>query len=408
MRPTLRGLAFVVVLGVCAAAHAAGPVVLSTHCREIEVPLDSNHSAARLGDCGDPSASDLLWHLDRIDQVDSHLDGVYHRDQTGAGAVVYVMDTGVMASHSEFLTTSGSRVVAGFDATSSLTTGTSRCTSSNKATDPCYSNYDELGTSSHGTAVASIVAGRFVGVAPDATIVSIRVMNESALATTRTYLAGLDAIIRHAFNPTSPQFHTAVVNISGWMLERLATSRDGRPVTYAAVEQKIRTMIGGVDANGNPDANGKHFFFVVAGNNTDNGCGHEGVVDRFPATLGKQLDGLITVGGMTAQNDWWPGACRGGVEILAPSQSVFSASITAPDHYRGAAFRSGTSFGAPIIAGIAARMLSAHPDLSPIDLEDWILSTPSRITNPEEMYADGRVAVYQTMPVQTAQNAIAP
>src|SRR5207237_2899120 len=59
LRPTLRGLAFVVVLGVCAAAHAAGPVVLSTHCREIEVPLDSNHSAARLGDCGDPSAADL-------------------------------------------------------------------------------------------------------------------------------------------------------------------------------------------------------------------------------------------------------------------------------------------------------------------------------------------------------------
>lgn len=406
MRRTIRGLAFVVVLGVCAAAHAAGPVVLSTHCREVEVPLDSMHSAARLAGCGDAAAADLLWHLDRIDQVDSHLDGVYHRDQTGAGAVVYVMDTGVMASHSEFLTTSGSRVIAGFDATSSLTTGTSHCTSSNKATDPCFANYDELNTSAHGTAVASIVAGRFVGVAPDATIVSIRVMNESALATTRTYLAGLDAIIRHAFDPTSPQFHTAIVNISGWMLERLATSRDPRPVTYAAVEEKIRTMIGGVDANGNPDPNGKRFFFVVAGNNTDNGCGREGVVDRFPATLGKQVDGLITVGGMTAQNDWWPGACRGGVEILAPAQSVFSASISAPDHYRNAALRSGTSFGAPIIAGIAARMLSAHPDLSPIDLEDWILSTPSRIANPDAMYADGRVAVYQTIAVQTAHNAL--
>lgn len=407
MRPTIRGLAFVVALGVCAAGLAAGPVAFSTHCREIEVPLDGMHSVARLGECGDAAAADLLWHLDRIDQIDSHLDGVYHRDQTGAGAVVYVMDTGVMAAHSEFMTTSGSRVIAGFDATTSLATGASHCTSPNKATDPCFANYDELASSSHGTAVASLVGGRFVGVAPDATIVSIRVMNESALATTRTYLAGLDAIVRHAFDPRSPQFHTAVVNISGWVLERLATSRDPKPVPYAAVEQKIRTMIGGIDANGNPDPNGKRFFFVVAGNNTDNGCGHEGVVDRFPATLGKEIEGLLTVGGMTAQNDWWPGACRGGVEILAPSQSVFSATISAPDHYRGAAFRSGTSFGAPIISGIAARMLSAHPDLSPADLEALIVATPSRISNPDAMYADGRVAVYRTVPVQTAQRNLA-
>jgi subtilisin family serine protease len=396
-------LALAFTFGVCALAHAAEPAALSTHCREIEVPLDNYHSAARLGGCGDAGAADLLWHLDRIDQIDAHLDGVYHRDQTGAGAVVYVMDTGVMAAHSEFLTTNGSRVIAGVDATASLSTGTSRCKSRNKATDPCYANYDELGTSSHGTAVASIVAGRFVGVAPDATIVSIRVMNESALATTRTYLAGLNAIIRHAFDPASPQFHTAVVNISGWVLERLATSRDPHPVPYAVVERKIRTMIGGVDRNGNPDPNGKRFFFVAAGNNTDSGCGRAGMVDRFPATLGKDLEGLITVGGMTERNDWWSGACRGGVEILAPSQSVFSASISSPDHYRGTAMRSGTSFGAPIIAGIAARMLSAHPELSPADIEAWLVATPSRITNPDAMYADGRVAVYRPVPVQTAR-----
>jgi subtilisin family serine protease len=387
-------LAFVFTLGVSAAAQAAGPAVTSTHCRETEVVLDSTHSAARLSGCGSDETADLLWHLDRIDQIDSHLDGAYHRDQTGAGAIVYVMDTGVMAAHSEFLTTAGSRVIAGYDATSSLTAGTSHCTSPNKATDPCFANYNELAESSHGTAVASLVAGRFVGVAPEATIVSIRVMNEAALATTRTYLEGLDAIVRHAFAPTSPRFHTAVVNISGWVLERLATSRDPNPIPFAVVEQKIRTMIGGIDANGNPDPNGKRFFFTVAGNNTDSGCGRDGVVDRFPATLGKELDGLITVGGMTAQNDWWSGACHGGVEILAPSQSVFSASISATDHYRGATLRSGTSFGAPIIAGIAARMLSAHPELSPAEIEAAIEATPSRISNPDAMYADGRVAVF--------------
>jgi len=50
-------------------------------------------------------------------------------------------------------------------------------------------------------------------------------------------------------------------------------------------------------------------------------------VDRFPATLGKQIDGLITVGGMTSDNSWLPGSCACGVEILAPSEGIFSASI---------------------------------------------------------------------------------
>jgi subtilisin family serine protease len=258
--------------------------------------------------------------------------------------------------------------------------------------------------------VASLVAGQHVGVAPEALIVSVRVMNESALATTRTYLDGLNDIIRHAWDPSTPQFHTAVVNISGWVLEHLNANRDDAPVTFAAVERKIRDMIGGVDALGHPDANGKRFLFVVAGNNVDNGCGRAGVVDRFPATLGKDLDGLITVGGMTSDNSWWPGACHGGLEILAPSQGIFSASITAANHYRGTKpnLRSGTSFAAPIISGIAARLLGERPNLTPAELEAIITSTPSRIVNPDASRADGKVAFVQDAPaVMTASHAIA-
>jgi subtilisin family serine protease len=249
--------------------------------------------------------------------------------------------------------------------------------------------------------VASLVAGQTVGVAPDAMIVSVRVMNESALATTRTYLAGLDAIIRHAWDPSAPPFHTAVVNISGWVLERLNSSPDPAPVPFAMVEQKIRLMIDGVDAEGRRDPiNGKRFFFVVAGNNVDNGCGRSGVVDRFPATLGKSIDGLITVGGMTSDNNWWPGACHGGLEVLAPSSSIFSATITANDHYRGTRpnLRSGTSFAAPIISGIAARLLSEKPSLTPAELEMAISSTPSRIDVPAASYADGKVGFVRDAP----------
>lgn len=386
--------ALLAALALCASSAVAQ--VSSTNCAETEVSLDPAFSVARLERCGEDLSAPLLWHLDRIDQVDSVLDGHFDRRNSGAGSVIYVMDTGVMASHGEFASANGTtRVIGGFDTTTSVDLGRSRCTSDNKATEPCYEIIDELAAASHGTSVASIAAGRNVGVAPEAAIVSVRVMNERGLATTRTYLEGLDAIIRHAWDPASPNARTSIVNISGWVLERLNGAAVVKPiVTYAAVEQKIRAMIGGVDANGRPDANGKRFFFVVAANNTDGGCGPAGTIDRFPATLGTKLEGVITVGGMTSDNHSWSGTCRGGVEVLAPAQGIFSATITGPDHYRGRRpnLRSGTSFAAPIVAGIAARMLAQRPDLTPQQIEWWIGSTPSRVEDPSAQMADGRVA----------------
>jgi subtilisin family serine protease len=383
---------------VVVAAHLDADVI-STHCREKEISIDAHHTVAQLERCGDDSADALLWHLDRIDQIGSTLDGWVDRGNGGAGSVIYVMDTGVLASHSEFASSDGTRVIAGYDATGSVTIGRSLCTRGNKATDPCFSHIDELAASSHGTGVASIAAGRNIGVAPAAMVVSIRVMNERGLATTRTYLEGLDAIVRHAGDPRSPNVRTAIVNISGWVLERLNGTTGANVVSYEAVEQKMRDMIAGIDAQGRPDPNGKRFFFVVAANNTDGGCGPAGYIDRFPATLGRDVAGIITVGGMTANNTSWSGTCRGGVEVLAPAQSIFSATITGDDEYRGRRpnLRSGTSFAAPIIAGIAARLLADRPDMTPQQLESWIIATPSRVYDASSVLADGRVAYVRSI-----------
>jgi hypothetical protein len=403
--------AVALLIAVCAVQSRAENI--STHCAESEVSLDGHYSVARLERCGpddDSSSADaLLWHLDRIDQIGSTLDGNVDRGNGGAGSVIYVMDTGVMASHAEFTTSnvppgngigaSASRVIAGYDATGSVEIGRSRCTSPDKSVAPCFDRLDELAAASHGTSVASIAAGRYIGVAPLALVVSIRVMNERGLATTRTYLEGLEAIIRYAWDPTSPNVRTGIVNISGWVLERLSNTYNSDPVTYGTVEQKMREMIGGVDANGRPDPNGRRFLFVVAANNIDGGCGPSGIIDRFPALLGARTEGLITVGGMTADNTSWSGSCRGGVEVLAPAQSIFSATITASDQYRGRRpnLRSGTSFAAPIISGIAARLLADRPDMTPQQLEVWITATPSRVYDPSAALAEGRVAYVRSI-----------
>jgi subtilisin family serine protease len=368
---------------------------IPTRCEESVVVLDAQHTVSRLGKCTDDVPGDLLWHLDRIDQVGGVLDGRFSRRNRGAGAVVYVMDTGIMAEHDELaLRGGGSKVIAGFDVAGSVPYGGSKCESPNKATAPCYSDWSELQAASHGTSVASLIAGTNIGVAPDAEIVSIRVMNERGLATTRTYLDGLNTIIAHAWSAGAPQFQTAIVNISGWVLDHLTADADPSTVVpYSVVEKKMLDMVAGIDANGDRASDGKRFLFVVAGNNTDGGCGTSGRVDRFPAILGPKVDGIITVGGMTAENSSWMGSCR-GVEVLAPAQNIFSATITAHDEYRGTRpnMRSGTSFAAPIISGVAAMLISEHPRLTPEELEAWITNTPSRVVHPIAALASGKVA----------------
>jgi subtilisin family serine protease len=381
--------------------------LVSTRCSEVELELDSKHSVSLLAGCGEEYPEDLLWHLDRIDKISGTLDGTFDRHNRGEGSVVYVVDTGVLADHVEFASdTEASRVIAGIDTSGTVPVGASHCRSSNKALAPCFANFDELPAASHGTSVASIIAGRRIGVAPAAQIVSVRVMNERGLATTRSYLDGLNAIIRHAWSPGAPPFRTAIVNISGWVLEQITGGLDAQPVPFAEVEEKIFDMVGGVDANGKPDPDGKRFLFVVAANNVDGGCGLSGYVDRFPAILGKRIDGVVTVGGMTAENSWWYGGCRGDVEVLAPAKNIFSATITGRDHYRGKKpnLRSGTSFAAPIISGIAALLLSARPNLTPAELEAWIVSTPSRIDNANAAFAGGKVAYVE--PVAPSQPMI--
>ena len=378
--------------------YAAEPEVVSTRCRELDVPLDATHSSARLAGCGEESSSDLLWHLDRIDQLDGGiLDGQYHRRHPGAGSVIYVMDTGVLASHAEFMRGDGvTRVIAGFDVTQAVNVGGSACRSANKALRPCYDDMAELIGASHGTSVASLAAGSNIGVASDAFIVSVRVMNESALATTRTYLDGLNAIVRHSWSADAPPFHTAVVNISGWVLERLIANPDPRPVPFAAVEQKMRDMIAGVDAQGRVDPNGKRFLFVAVAGNTGQ-CSSSGAVAVYPGILGTQIDGLITVGGIDRANHFWSGSCAGGaIDILAPAENILVASISAANRYRGKGlgrdYSSGTSYAAPYVAGIAARILEDEPALTPVELEQRIKASPSFISDAGAP-AGGRVAV---------------
>jgi subtilisin family serine protease len=149
---------------------------VSTHCGTTEVVIDSFTTDLRLTGCGEGFAENVLWHLDRADSQAGELDGRLTRAATGKGAVVYVFDSGIRADHDEFMRPEGTNVIAGIDPARDL--GLSRgypCPNTHEPLKPCAitTPLGALFVYTHGTAVASIIAGRTTGMAPDAKLVSV-------------------------------------------------------------------------------------------------------------------------------------------------------------------------------------------------------------------------------------------
>ena len=369
--------------------------IISTRCGAEQVRVGGTVDLRLIG-CGEGFTDNLLWHLDRADSADGSLDFKSTRKATGKGVVIYLCDTGVMRDHDEFARADGPAVI-GFIAVNGL--GRDCPTGRNPALDPCWSGDAALSILTHGTATASMAVGRNTGIAPDARLVSVYMENVGQ--DIGSWIRTFDAIIRHAFDPMTPQFKTGIINMS--FTPNLASVADPN---FPAFEKKMREMIAGVDAGGNPDPNGKRFLFVtVAGNHVEGGsdqCDKNMNTNTFPGILGASIDGLITVGGIDATNYLWDRSCRGeAVDILAPAANLLVASLSARDHYRSGVASTapypgnyGTSYAAPYIAGIAALLLEKNPDLTPVELESMIKSHASHTANADEATAAGRVAVF--------------
>ena len=123
------------------------------------------------------------WGIDRTDQRSLPLNGTYVYNADGTGVTVYIIDTGISFTHTEF----GGRAVTGVD----------EVTPGGTAAD-CHG---------HGTGVASLVGGAKYGVAKNVRLVAVRVVDCSATVTTSTVLAGVDWVTAHRTLP-------AVANMS--------------------------------------------------------------------------------------------------------------------------------------------------------------------------------------------------
>lgn len=122
------------------------------------------------------------WGLDRIDQRNLPVSASY-TSGSAANVTVYVLDTGVRTTHSEF----GGRARSGYDFIGN--------------------DADAADCQGHGTHVAGTVAGATYGVAKNAKIVALRVLGCDGNGSYSAIIAGVDWVTRNAVKP-------AVANMS--------------------------------------------------------------------------------------------------------------------------------------------------------------------------------------------------
>ncbi len=262
--------------------------------------------------------SNATWGIDRIDQRSLPLNGTFTYTNTGSGVKAYIIDTGIRFSHSEF----GGRAVSGYD---SVDGGSA---------DDC---------NGHGSHVAGTTGGSTSGVAKDASLVAVRVLDCGGSGSWSGVIAGVDWVTAdHAAGAP------AVANMS---LGGGASS---------AVDDAVRKSI----------ADGVSYA-VAAGNGNLAGI-QQDACKSSPARVGEAM--TISATDSADKKASWAnyGKC---VDWFAPGVGITSAWHTGDTATNTI---SGTSMATPHTAGVAALYLQGSSAASPKTVRDALYNNTTK------------------------------
>jgi len=281
---------------------------------------------------------------------------------TGKGVVVAVLDTGVDTHHPDIR---DSLIAEQCFCTSP--SGAGCCPNGSAQQSGPGAAEDDQG---HGTNVTGIITsdGRVapMGIAPDAQVVVVKVLDKTGAGTSTSILSGLDFVINQ-----HPE--VKVVNLSLGLANLFSGSCDSAASFTTAFAAAVNTLRGRGAV-----------FFASSGNN-----GSTSQI-AVPACIGNAIAvgavykadaGTISFGctDATTAADRIPCFSNSDsqVDVLAPGAPVTSAGIGG-----GVSTFVGTSQACPVAAGVAALMLSAHPGLSPDALEAALKNTGVTVVDP--------------------------
>ncbi|WP_175410801.1 S8 family peptidase [Streptomyces sp. TRM64462] len=272
-------------------------------------------AAPAAGAAGKAVAPAASWGLDRIDQRYMPLNNSFSVRATGKGANAYILDTGIDYHHAEF----GGRAVPGFDAFPLEFRNGADC-------------------QGHGTHVAGTVGGATYGVARQANLISVRVLDCQGKGSNAGVIAGIEWAAAHASLYRSTP---AVLNAS--------LGSDRSDAVNAAVNALSDLGVLPV---------------VAAGNSSADACGVS------PASAER----VVTVGA----SDWTDaetsfsnyGTC---LELYAPGAAIESARLGG-----GSVALNGTSMAAPHVAGVALLHRTANPAASSSQAAGWLDAVSTR------------------------------
>ncbi len=123
--------------------------------------------------------SGATWGIDRIDQRSLPLSGTYVYNADGTGVTVYIIDTGINFTHTEY---------AG-----RASTGIDEVTAGGTATD----------CNGHGSHVSGTVGGTTYGVAKNVKLVAVRVLDCNGSGSTSGVIAGIDWVTANRVLPAA-------------------------------------------------------------------------------------------------------------------------------------------------------------------------------------------------------------